>query len=119
VRLPNAVIVAVSGLSGELEEGCSPAVRAGASGAQGLVEAEAIEIAGPKVKPVSTERRWSIICPALNPLGWAEAVVEPEVKAILAIWASSTPCADQRTIRSYNQNLWIAHLSGGAAYLPR
>jgi hypothetical protein len=20
---------------------------------------------------------------------------------------------------SYNQNLWIAHLSGGAAYLPR
>lgn len=50
MRLPNAVIVAVSGLSGELEEGCSPAVRAGASGARGLVEAEAIEIAGPKVK---------------------------------------------------------------------
>jgi hypothetical protein len=22
-------------------------------------------------------------------------------------------------VRSYNQNLWIRHLSGGAAYLPR
>ena len=47
--------------------------------------------------------------------------VEHEVAAVIRPRLACLP-AEQlgiETAASYNQNLWIAHLSGGAAYLPR
>jgi len=66
---------------------------------------------------LSHEARWRSLATVSSAFGWAM------VACLLGIaLARSLPQVRARfgaIERSYNQNLWIAHLSGGAAYLPR